>query len=84
VTDLYLVYVRDPAPGMSPLIGGVELEPGLYLVRTDQTRSQLYHAIKRRVSPSVLLVAPLSDLPKFKGMRQGAAKAVGFLREIPS
>jgi hypothetical protein len=81
MTELYLVYVRDPVPETSPLVGGVELEPGLYLVRTEQTRSQLYHAIKRRVSPNVLLVAPLSDLPKFKGMRAGVTKAVGALRQ---
>ncbi len=81
MTDLYLVIIREPVPETSPLIAGVELEPGLYLVRTKQTRSQLYHAIKRRVSPSVLLVAPLSDFPKFKGMRNGAAKAIGGLRE---
>lgn len=81
MTDLYLVYARDPAPETSRLIGGVELEPGMYLVRTEQSRSQLYHAIKRRVSPGVLLVAPLSDLPKFKGMGAGATKAVGLLRE---
>lgn len=80
MTDLYLVYVRDTFPEQSPLLGGVELEPGLYLVRTEQTRSQLYHAIKRRVLPSVLLVAPLSDLPKFKGMRAGATKAVEGLQ----
>ena len=81
MTVLYLVYVRDPVPETSPLIGGVELEPGLYLVRTEQTRSQLYHAIKQRVSPNALLVAPLNDLPKFKGMSAGATKAVGDLRE---
>lgn len=81
MTDLYLVYIRDPVPETSPLIGGVELEPGLYLFRSEQTRSQLYHAIKRRVSPRVLLVAPLSGLPKFKGMRAGSTKAMGALRE---
>lgn len=75
MTDLYLVYVRDPVPEQSPLFGnGVELEPGLYLVRTEQTRSRLYHAIKRELSPAILLVAPLSGLPKFKGMRKHATK----------
>jgi len=74
MTYLYLVYVRDPVPEQSPLAGGVELEPGLYLVRTEQTRSELYHAIKRKLSPAILLVAPLSGMPKFKGMRRHASK----------
>lgn len=71
MTDLYLVYVRDPVPEQSPLFGGVDLGPRLYLVRIEQTLSQLYHSIKRRLSPRVLLVAPLRDLPDFKGMRPG-------------
>lgn len=74
MTNLYLVYVRDPVPEQAPLFGGVELEPGLYLVRTEQTRSRLYHAIKRELSPAILLVAPLSGMPKFKGMRKHATK----------
>ncbi len=74
MNDLYLVYIRDPVPDQSPMFGGVELEPGLYLVRTEQTRSQLYHAIKRELSPATLLVAPLSGMPKFKGMKKHATK----------
>jgi len=61
-------------PAEVDLLGAVEIDHGLYLVRTEQTRSQLYHAIKRRFSPAVLLVAPLEDLPKFKGMRTGTTR----------
>ena len=74
MNDLYLVYVRDPVPEQSPLFGGVELEPGLYLVRSELTRSRLYHAIKRELSPAILLVAPLGGMPKFKGMRKYPTK----------
>lgn len=74
MNDLYLVYIRDPVPDQSPLFCGVELEPGLYLVRTEQTRSELYHAIKRKLLPARLLVASLSGMPKFKGMRKHATK----------
>ena len=79
MSDLYLVYIRDEVPEEPYPIDAVELDRGLYLVRTEQTRSQLYHAIKRRVSPAVLLVAPLSDLPKYKGMRRGAAKDLSIM-----
>lgn len=68
---LYLVYVEagaDPDPGAEML----RLAPELYLAGSGKTRSQLYHAIKRRCSPERLLVAPLADDPKFKGMEAGA------------
>jgi len=43
------------------------------------TRSQLYHRIKWQLeNGSPLLLAPLSDAPKFKGMNPGALK---WLRE---
>ncbi|WP_202839571.1 hypothetical protein [Luteimonas saliphila] len=70
---LYLVYVEtresphpDPPPNLVPLA------PGLYLAESSQTRSQLYHALKRRLQPQRLLVAALADDPKFKGMQAGA------------
>lgn len=50
------------------------LADGLSLVRTDRTRSQLYHDVKRRTRPEKLLVAPLADDPKFMGMEEGALK----------
>ena len=69
---LYLVHLDidvarhpDPAPDL------LELTPGLYLTESARTRSQVYHALKRRFGPRRLLVAPLAGDPKFKGMRPG-------------
>ena len=56
----------DPSPDL------VELTPGLYLTESDRTRSQVYHALKRRFEPRRLLVAPLAGDPKFKVMQTGA------------
>lgn len=70
-TMLYLVYLD----GDLDTIGDpslVPLAPGLYLAESTQPRSRLYHAIKRRHAPRRLLVAPLADDPKFKGMQPGA------------
>jgi hypothetical protein len=53
----------------------------LYLVRTEQTRSQLYHSIKRQFDPDRLLVAPLLDMPKFQGMNAGVTQAARRLGE---
>ena len=69
---LYLVYLdvdvanhADPSPDL------LQLAPGLYLTESTRTRSQVYHAIKWRFAPRRLLVAPLADDPKFKGMEPG-------------
>ncbi len=49
------------------------LRDGLYLVQSDETRSKIYHRIKRFLAPDAgLLLAPLADAPKFKGMEPGA------------
>jgi hypothetical protein len=73
MTQNYIVLVdREPAQGFRPRGDVVVLDEGVYLVRTRQTRSELYHAVKQRLNPAKLLVAPLSDLPKFKGMRRGS------------
>jgi hypothetical protein len=79
--QLFLVYVEtrtsphpDPAPDL------VALAPGLYLTESAQTRSRLYHALKRRLDPVRLMVAPLADDPKFKGMHAGA---LAWLRSRP-
>ncbi|MDH5825033.1 hypothetical protein QFW77_18860 [Luteimonas sp. RD2P54] len=70
---LYLVYIEaSDLPGPADPGGMLELAPGLFLAETAQTRSQLYHAVKRRLRPDRLLVAPLADAPKFKGMAAGA------------
>lgn len=73
---LYLVYVQgaerpDKAVGN---LQAVRLAETLFLVRSAQTRSELYHAVKRRSAPGQLLVAPLDGDPKFKGMAAGALK----------
>ena len=69
---LYLVYVDvDVAAHPEPSPDLVELAPGLYLTESSRTRSQVYHAIKWRLNPGKLLVAPLADDPKFKGMAPG-------------
>ena len=71
-TTLYLVYVDvDVARHPEPSPDLVELAPGLYLTESARTRSQVYHAIKWRLQPGSLLVAPLAGEPKFKGMRPG-------------
>lgn len=61
---------------MPPVTGPalVALAPGLFLAESAQTRSQLYHALKRRFRPGRLLVAALDGDPKFKGMQSGALK----------
>lgn len=74
--DLYIVYVSGPGNGLEDHPDITALSDVLYLVRTDQTRSQLYHSIKRRAAPRQLLVAPLADLPKFKGMNPGSLRKV--------
>lgn len=55
------------------------LEDGLWLIRSDLTRSKLYHRIKWQLpEDTALLLAPLSDeregWPKFKGLAAGALK----------
>lgn len=50
-----------------------ELQPGLLLVTSDLSRSKLYHRIKWALpGDTALLVAPLADDPKMKGMAAGA------------
>lgn len=70
---LYLVHF-DAASELAdaPPDDAVQLAPGVYLVESSMTRSQVYHAWKRRHDPKRLLVAPLADMPKFKGMAPGA------------
>ena len=53
------------------------LAPGLWLVRSELTRSKLYHRIKWQLPEgAALLCAPLADdpegWPKFKGLEAGA------------
>ena len=72
---LYLVHVEiDGALDASLAPDSVQLSPGLHLVETHATRSQLYHRIKRRHAPDRLLVAALTEPPKFMGMAPGALR----------
>jgi hypothetical protein len=70
---LYLVHFdAESELANAPPVDAVQLAPGLYLAESSQTRSQVYHAWKRRHDPKRLLVAPLAGVPKFKGMAPGA------------
>lgn len=76
-TSLYLVYLIDPEQSVEAADGNIfQLSENHFLVRSEQTQSRLYHAIKRRTRPRGLLVAPLAADPKFKGMAEGALKWV--------
>lgn len=79
---LYLLWF-DPSgeqPATLDLHGDAHaLAEGLFLIRSDLTRSKLYHRIKWQLpDDTALLVAPLEDgrdgWPKFKGMADGALK----------
>ncbi|WP_428407883.1 hypothetical protein [Hyphococcus sp.] len=51
------------------------LADNLYLIDSSETRSRLYHRIKRYLTKDApLLVAPLDQAPKFKGLEDGALK----------
>ena len=78
---LYLVWHESvPAAPDRPIVWDGDARPlsdMLWLVRSDLSRSRLYHRIKDQLpAGSALLVAPLTDepdgWPKFKGMDEGA------------
>ncbi len=53
--------------------GFVWLSPGMAVVVSALGRSKVYHGVKRQLSGDApLLVAPLADAPKFKGLAEGA------------
>jgi hypothetical protein len=55
-----------------PWEDGFVLRPGLVLLRSDETRSVVYHQLKWSVPEGrSVLVAPLADGPKAKGMAPG-------------
>jgi hypothetical protein len=74
---LYLGWVEgddvDEVPE-GPWEDGLVLRPGLLLLdAADQTRSRVYHDLKYAVPEGrAVLVAPLAEAPKFKGMAPGA------------
>lgn len=80
MSRLHLVAIATEIPDDAAW-DAVKLDEGLYLIRGALTRSQLYHALKRRLDPQRLLVAPLAEGPKFKGLKPGALKAARALED---
>lgn len=74
--EQYLVFLNpDRAPTARAELC-VPLGSGLYVCYSALTRSRFYHALKAAHHPARLLVAPLADDPKFKGMAEGALKVL--------
>ena len=73
---LYLIYVRGAEAPLAPeeFPGMARLGDDLFLLRSALSRSKVYHSVKRASRPEALLVAPLADDPKFKGMEAGGAE----------
>jgi hypothetical protein len=73
---LYLVWhepERTIEPELRLALERFELRPGLMLVDSPLTRSKLYHRVKWALpAGTALLVASLTEAPKFKGMETGA------------
>jgi hypothetical protein len=72
---IYLAYLEGhdlgPDP-QGPWHETVVLRPGLVFVSSDQHRSAVYHALKDHLPAGTpLLVAQLSEPPKFRGMTAG-------------
>ncbi len=78
---LFLIALRPDPGAIEAAQGNVRLSEGLYVCRTGRSRSRLYHDIKSATRPEQLLVAPLLDWPKFKGMDPGAMKALDLLKD---
>lgn len=75
---IYLTYFESPSPGPSRLEQALEpakLRDHLWLVQTDQTRSQLYHRIKKQLDEDAgLLVVQIEHPPKIKHLNAGTTK----------
>jgi hypothetical protein len=71
----FLVFL-EPEPEEPLELPSAALGGGLHVCLTGLTRSRLYHRLKARYRPDRLLVAPLSGLPKFKGLAPGALAAL--------
>ena len=73
---LYLAYLDGhelPPDAQGPWRELFPLQPGLVFVDSEQHRSAVYHALKDHLPiDTPLLVAELSEVPKFKGMAPGA------------
>ena len=75
MTQLYLFLCDERWQGTDIDLNGdgFRLGDGVYLIDSALTRSKLYHRLKwQLVDDAWLLVAPLDDAPKFKGMAPGA------------
>jgi len=72
---LFLVWHGAPESAVSLGEESHPLSAGLFMGRSARTPSRLYHAIKYQLPPdTALMVAPLAEAPKFKGMAEGALK----------
>lgn len=72
---LYLAHLDHdlPADTVGPWRQLWSLREGLLFVDSDQSRSAVYHALKEQApSGTALLVAELTEVPKFKGMAPGS------------
>ncbi|HEX7133777.1 MAG TPA: hypothetical protein VF228_14465 [Iamia sp.] len=73
---LYLAYEETGSVGADaegPWEDAIVLRPGLLLLDAPATRSEVYHALKHHLpADTALLVAPLADAPKMKGMAEGS------------
>jgi hypothetical protein len=81
--DLFVAFLdgMQSPDALAELHDAARLAEGLWLIRSDRTLSQVYHALKRMTRPERLLVARVDGDPKFKGMAAGALK---WLRAGPS
>ena len=85
--SLFLAWLGGPtavdevmgAPG--PWREVIETAPGLLLIDSDDSLSRVYHEVKWLLPHgSALLVAPLSERPKARGLATGT---VSWLRRLP-
>jgi hypothetical protein len=79
--SFFLIHLADSGLPRGALDDPVfALAPGLLLAHSPLSRSRLYHRIKRALPPgTAMLVAPLSEPPKMKGMAPGA---LAFIRRL--
>jgi hypothetical protein len=74
---LYLAWEETGAVDatvVGPWDDAIVLRPGLLLLASEASRSEVYHALKHELPPgTALLVAPLADAPKMKGMAPGTS-----------
>ena len=74
---LFLAWFDEPDAEIRPALAEGEqfttLAPRLHLVESGRSRSRLYHAIKHTLpADTALLLAPLAEDPKFKGLAPGS------------